>query len=84
MDGRTLPGTVEMRVVADGDQTEDLSRKISGFLKSNGFNVISCSADHPDRNDPMRRKFHIVAIPKRRSVLSFNHSETGAILQDGG
>ena len=70
----TKPGTVQIRVIADQDQTEDFSRKLCGFLKSNGMEVIDCTPDYRDYEDEGRKKFFVTAIPKRR----MNHSATGS------
>ena len=75
MKGSTLPGTVQMRVLIDKEEAEDFSRKLSGFLRSNGMNVVGVSSDFPDRYDPDRVKFHVTAVPRagvvrdRREVI---------------
>jgi len=86
MEGSALPGTVELRVIADDDKTESFSIKLAGFLKSNGYEVISRSSDSPDRNDPRRMKFFVTAIPKVRRPLVLPDFKRGndSILQDGG
>lgn len=69
MEGTTKPGTIQIRVIADANQTEDFSRKLSGFLRSNGLDVIECSPDFDDRFDTGRKKFHVVAIPRNRKRM---------------
>jgi hypothetical protein len=65
MKGSTLPGTVQIRVITDKQDAEDFSRKLSGFLRSNGMIVIDLTSDFPDKFDPENRvKFHISAVPK--------------------
>ena len=60
----TMPGTVQIRVIADKDQTEQLSQRLTAFLKTEGLEVIECTSDYNDRFDAERRKFHVVAIPR--------------------
>lgn len=60
----TMPGTVQIRVIADKEQTEQLSQKLTAFLKDQGLEVIECTSDFTDRFDAERRKFHVVAIPR--------------------
>ena len=64
----TLPGTVQVRVNMDKDTAEDFSRRLSGFLRSNGFRVVSLSTDYPDKTDPARVIFHAVAVPRSNKV----------------
>jgi len=86
MEGNALPGTIELRVIADEDKTESFSIKLAGFLKSNGYEVVSRSAGRPDRNDPSRMRFFVVAIPKVRRPFVLHEYKRGndSILQDGG
>lgn len=63
MGRRTLPGTIQIRVIADQDKTEEFSEKLTEFLEGEGMEVIECTPDFNDRYDESRRKFHVVAIP---------------------
>ncbi|PKO03073.1 MAG: hypothetical protein CVU43_04640 [Chloroflexi bacterium HGW-Chloroflexi-5] len=63
MKGSTLPGTVQMRVITDKESAESLSKKLKNFLNSNGMNVIDLTTDFPDKYDPDRVKFFVVAVP---------------------
>lgn len=64
--GRTTEkGVVQVRVVADPDQTEGLAKAITKALEGSGLKVIQTSTDYPDRFDDGRRKFHITAMPER-------------------
>ena len=63
MGRRTLPGTIQIRVIADQDKTEAFSEKLTSFLEGEGLEVIECTSDFADRFDEERRKFHVVAIP---------------------
>jgi len=59
----TLPGTLQIRVIADQDQTEKISQLLVDFLNKHDMEVIDCTPDFSDRYDESRKKFHIVAIP---------------------
>lgn len=69
----TLPGTLQIRVTADKQDTEDISRKLGGFLKSSGYVVVSQSTDFQDKADQGRAIFHTVAVPKEPISI---HQET--------
>jgi hypothetical protein len=62
----TQKGVVQVRVIADPDQTESLSGKLIEMLESIGFTVIQCSSDYPDKFDDGRRKFHVTAMPNQQ------------------
>lgn len=66
MEAKTVRGAVQLMVIADSEDTEWLSRQLKGFLHANRLDVIDCTTDYPAREDPTRRKFHILAIPKPR------------------
>ena len=63
MAGRVLPGTLQIRVIVDSDQSEEISKKFIDFLEDQQMRVVECSPDYLDRFDADRRKFHITAIP---------------------
>ena len=63
MGRQTLPGTIQIRVIADPDKTEAFAERLTSFLEKEGMQVIECTTDYPDRFDQDRRKFHVVAIP---------------------
>ncbi|PKN97974.1 MAG: hypothetical protein CVU42_13710 [Chloroflexi bacterium HGW-Chloroflexi-4] len=87
MEGSAVSGTLELRIIADEDKTESFYTKLAGFLKSNGYEVISRSSDRPDTNDPRRMKFFVTAIPKVRRPLvlpEFKRVGNETILHDGG
>ena len=67
MGRRTLPGTIQIRVIADHDKTEEFSKRLTSFLEGEGLQVIECTSDFVDRFDKERRKFHVVAIPGGKS-----------------
>lgn len=64
MGKHTIPGAIQMRVAADADQAEQLSRDLVDFLKGKGHMIVECSQDYEDHNDPFRHKFFIVTIPQ--------------------
>lgn len=68
MKGSTLPGTVQMRVITDKENAESISKKLKNFLNSNGMNVIDLTTDFPDKFDPDRVKFFVVAVPGGEAV----------------
>jgi hypothetical protein len=63
MEGTTLPGTVQIRVITDKADAERLSQDMKSFLESRHMQVIDLTPDFPDRYDKTRVKFHVVAIP---------------------
>lgn len=63
MGRKTLPGTIQIRVIADAGQTEGFATELTDFLEKTGMEVIECTTDYPDKFDDTRRKFHVVAIP---------------------
>lgn len=66
----SIPGTVNICVIADQTDTEQLANDLSSFLVARDLSVIQCSPDYNDRFDPKRRKFHIVAIPQEAKEVS--------------
>lgn len=63
MGRRTLPGTLQIRVIVDQEKSEEISERLISFLEGQGMEVIQCTPDYVDRDDETRRKFHVVAIP---------------------
>jgi hypothetical protein len=63
MSRTTVPGAVQVLVVADPGATEELSKAIKASLEALSLRVINCTNDYPDHFDPSRRKFHMLAIP---------------------
>lgn len=59
----TLPGTVQLRVIADEGDTERLAEVLHKALEEAEFSVITTTVDAEDRFDSTRRKFHIIAVP---------------------
>jgi hypothetical protein len=60
----TTPGTVQVRILTDIEDTDKIAALITHAIKDAGYNVIDCSGQFPDRMDPdHRRKVHITAIP---------------------
>ena len=63
-DRYTTPGTVQVRILTDIEDTDKIAALIACALKDADYNVIDCSGEFPDRMDPdHRRKVHITAIP---------------------
>ena len=62
----TLPGTVQVRVIADASVTEKISVTLTKALESIDLQVIDCTTDYIDRYDPNRRKFYLIAIPTQK------------------
>jgi len=77
MQSSTLPGTVQIRVIIDKSDAEDFSRRLSGFLRSNGFRIVSLSTDYPDKTDPARVIFHAVAVPRKNKVVVQQEASDG-------
>jgi hypothetical protein len=65
MSRQVLPGTLQIRVIADKDKTEEVSKKLITFLEGEAMEVVECTPDFADRFDDGRRKFHITAIPSK-------------------
>lgn len=72
MQSSTLPGTVQIRVIIDKGDAEDFSRRLSGFLRSDGFSMVSLSTDFPTKTDPGRVTFHAVAVPRNRKIVKLS------------
>ena len=72
----TLPGTLQIRVTADKQDTEDFSQKLGGFLKSSGYVVVSQSTDFQDKADQARAIFHTVAVPRVDKPTSVQQENT--------
>lgn len=60
---QTLPGTIQLIIIADEEETEEVATRLSGLLESLDKEMIQITANSPDRFDPARKKFHITAIP---------------------
>ena len=60
---QTLPGTIQLVIIADEEETEEIATRLSDFLETLNKEVIQITANSPDRFDPARKKFHITAIP---------------------
>ena len=62
----TVPGVVQLRVIADPDQYETVSGILSEAFNESGMQVIQCSRPVQDRYEEDRVKFHVVAIPNQK------------------
>jgi len=70
-----LPGTLQIKVTADKQDTEGFSKKLGDFLKASGYNVVSLTTDFQDKADPGRAIFHTVAVPKEPKAPSTQQEE---------
>jgi len=67
MEARTKPRTVQLMVICDPEDVDWVSRQLRGFFHANKYDVIDCTTDYPAKDNPKRRKFHVTAIPAKRS-----------------
>lgn len=64
MGKHTLPGTIQIRVAIDADNSESFSTDLRRWLEERGQKVVECTADYNDPVDPTRKKFFVTAIPQ--------------------
>lgn len=59
----TMKHVVQLRVIADPDQTESLAKGLDEFFRSKGMTVIDCTPDSRDKFNEDRAKFFMTAMP---------------------